>query len=220
MLKRAFDIAASLIGLVLASPLLAVIAAWIKLDSPGPVFHRGVRVGRFGRPFRIFKFRSMVVDAEALGASSTTSEDARITRAGRFVRRWKLDEIPQLLNVLMGDMSLVGPRPQVPWAVALYTDQQKRLLSVRPGITDEASIQFRNEGEILRGHPDPDAAYLELIAPEKIRLGLEYVDRHSFLGDLKIVLKTLAAVAGMGPDETTPAARASESRQEETHVAA
>jgi lipopolysaccharide/colanic/teichoic acid biosynthesis glycosyltransferase len=130
-------------------------------------------------------------------SSSTSEEDTRITRSGKFLRKWKLDEIPQLINVLLGNMSLVGPRPQVPWAVRLYTDQQKRLLDVRPGITDEASIRFRNEGEILRGYPDPDAAYLDLIAPEKIRLGLAYVDGHSFFVDLKIIAKTLAAIAGV-----------------------
>lgn len=196
-MKRAFDILLSLAGLAAALPLFLAIATWIKLDSPGPVFYRGRRVGRRGRPFRIFKFRSMVADAEKLGASSTSDDDARITRPGKFIRRWKLDELPQLINVLVGDMSLVGPRPQVPWAVELYTEEQKRLLDVRPGITDEASIRFRNEGEILRGYPDPDAAYLELIAPEKVRLGLAYVDEHSFLGDLRIILKTIAAMLGL-----------------------
>jgi len=193
-MKRTFDIFSSLCGLLLISPVLAVIAVWIKLDSRGPVFYRGLRVGRYGRPFRILKFRTMVVDAEKLGASSTKEDDPRITRSGAFLRRFKFDELPQLWNVLVGEMSLVGPRPQVQWAVDLYSNEEKRLLNVRPGITDYASLKFRNEGEILKGADDPDEAYLRLIAPEKIRLGLWYVEHRSLWIDLRILWATVASV--------------------------
>jgi lipopolysaccharide/colanic/teichoic acid biosynthesis glycosyltransferase len=173
------------------APLLAYIALRIKLDSPGPAFYRGERIGLHGKKFRIYKFRTMVVDAENFGASSTAADDPRITRCGAWLRRYKLDELPQLINVLWGDMSLVGPRPQVAWAVAQYTARERKLLNVRPGITDEASIKFRHESEILRGSPDPDKTYLELIAPEKIRLGLHYVDHHSLWTDICILAKTV-----------------------------
>lgn len=197
MAKRLFDIVVSLAGLIVLGLPLVCIAIAIKLDSAGPVFYRGQRVGRGGRLFRIYKFRSMIVDAESKGGSSTAADDQRITQVGRFVRRYKLDELPQLINVLLGDMSLVGPRPQVAWAVALYTDRERALLNVRPGITDYASIKFRNEAEILRGSPDPDKAYLELIAPEKIRLGLEYVAHPSLWTDLRILSTTLLCLLNL-----------------------
>jgi lipopolysaccharide/colanic/teichoic acid biosynthesis glycosyltransferase len=199
-MKRSIDVCLSLLGLFAACPVLLVLAALIKLDSRGPVFYRGVRVGRHGRPFRIFKFRTMVVNAEQLGASSSADDDPRLTRVGRFLRRYKFDEVPQLLNVLLGHMSLVGPRPQVQWAVDLYSEQERQLLSVRPGITDYASIRFRNEGEILRGSADPDRDYLEKIAPEKMRLALEYVRNRSLWIDTKIVLATVWAVLGGNPE--------------------
>jgi lipopolysaccharide/colanic/teichoic acid biosynthesis glycosyltransferase len=194
MAKRAFDLSISLMGLVLLVPLFLVVAVLIKLDSPGSVFYRGVRVGLLGKPFRIFKFRTMVQDPDQDGASSTPEGDARITRVGRFLRKYKLDELPQLINVLKCEMSLVGPRPQVPWAMALYSEQERELLRVRPGITDYASLQFANEGELLRGSTDPDKDYLEKIHPEKMRLGLEYVRTRSFLVDCKLVLQTLLAI--------------------------
>jgi len=202
MLKRGFDFVAALLGLLVLSPLLALFALLIKISSPGPVFYRGVRVGRFGITFRIFKFRSMVQNAETLGGSSTPEDDPRVTGIGRFLRRYKLDELPQLLNVLSGDMSFVGPRPQVPWAVELYTQEERdQIFKIRPGITDYASIRFRNESEILRGSPDPDKDYMEKIHPEKMRLSLEYVRRQSLWLDLEIVAKTLVAVAfGPRPD--------------------
>lgn len=193
-MKRTFDIFSSLCGILLISPVLVVIAVWIKFDSRGPIFYRGLRVGRYGRPFRILKFRTMVVDAENLGGSSTKEDDPRITRVGAFLRRFKFDELPQLGNVLVGEMSLVGPRPQVQWAVDLYSGEEKRLLDVRPGITDYASLKFRNEGEILKGADDPDEAYLRLIAPEKIRLGLWYVDHRNLWVDLRILWATVASV--------------------------
>ena len=165
-----------------------------SIESAGPVFYRGVRAGRYGKAFRIFKFRTMVEDADKIGGPSSSADDPRITRVGNFLRRYKLDELPQLLNVVKGEMSLVGPRPEVLQEVLLYTEEEKRLLEVRPGITDWASIRFRNEGEILRGSADPHAAYREKIRPEKIRLGLEYVERRSFLTDCKIIVRTLKAI--------------------------
>jgi lipopolysaccharide/colanic/teichoic acid biosynthesis glycosyltransferase len=194
ILKRLFDLTASVIGLALLLPVLAILALALKLDSPGPVFYRGLRAGRFGKAFRIFKYRTMVVDAHKLGGPSSSADDPRITRMGGLLRRYKLDELPQLLNVLKGEMSLVGPRPEVVEEVLLYTAEEKGLLEVRPGITDWASIRFRNEGEILRGSSDPHAAYREKIRPEKIRLGLEYVRSRSFMTDFKIILKTLKAI--------------------------
>ncbi len=191
MVKRAFDIVFSATVLVMLAPLMAAIAMLIKLGSHGPVFYCGERVGLAGKRFRIFKFRTMAVNADKIGGSSTPEDDPRITRIGRFLRKHKLDELPQFLNVLMGDMSMVGPRPQVAWAVDLYTEEEKALLSVRPGITDYASIKFHNEGEILRGSPDPDQFYLEHLAPEKTRLGLVYVRNHSLPIDCWIILMTL-----------------------------
>jgi len=184
MLKPLFDIGVSFVGLVLLSPFLIIIGLLIKIDSKGPIFYKGIRVGRFGKPFKILKFRTMVVDAESIGGTSTPDDDPRITRVGRFLRKYKLDEFPQLINVLRGEMSLVGPRPQVPWAVRFYGDEEKVLLSVRPGITDYASIKFSNEGEILHGAKNPDKNYLEKIAPEKLKLGLQYVKERSFWVDL------------------------------------
>jgi len=173
---------------------LAAVAVAMKMESSGPVFYRGVRAGRDGKPFRIFKFRTMVEDAERLGSASTPGDDLRVTRVGRFLRQYKLDELPQLINVVRGEMSLVGPRPQVPWAVELYTEDEKSILSVRPGITDAASIRFRNEGEILRGSANPDKDYFEKIHPEKMRLSLEYVRTQSFALDCKILWQTIVAV--------------------------
>ncbi len=193
-MKRLFDGMISTIGLIVLAPVLVAAAVAIKVESAGPVFYRGLRAGRYGRPFRIFKFRTMVMNADKIGGPSSSADDPRITRVGGFLRRYKLDELPQLLNVLRGEMSLVGPRPEVLQEVLLYTEEEKRLLEVRPGITDWASIRFRNEGEILRGSADPHAAYRKKIRPEKIRLGLEYVERRSFLTDCKIIVSTLKAI--------------------------
>ena len=193
-MKRWFDLILSLLGLIVLAPVFAAVAAAIKIESAGPVFYRGVRAGRYGKAFRIFKFRTMVEDADKIGGPSSSADDPRITRVGNFLRRYKLDELPQLLNVVKGEMSLVGPRPEVLQEVVLYTEEEKRLLEVRPGITDWASIRFRDEGEILRGSADPHAAYREKIRPEKIRLGLEYVEGRSFLIDCKIIFRTLKAI--------------------------
>jgi len=193
-MKRVFDIVFSTIGLIFFSPLLLILAFMIKKEDGGPIFYRGVRVGRYGKLFRIFKFRTMVVNAEKIGGSSTADDDPRITKIGKFIRKYKLDELPQLINVLKGEMSFVGPRPQVPWAVELYSEEEKLLITVRPGITDYASIKFKNESEILKGSEDPDRTYLEKIAPEKLRLGLEYVKNSSLWTDIKIIFATIKAV--------------------------
>ena len=192
--KRVFDFTLASAALVVLSPLLAVVGLAIKLDSTGPVFYRGARVGLNGKRFRMLKFRSMIVNAEAVGGSSTPDDDPRVTKVGRFLRGAKLDELPQLINVLKGDMSFVGPRPQVQWAVDRYTPEERLVLTVRPGITDYASLRFANEGEILKGSTDPDRDYMEKIHPEKMRLSLEYVRSRSFATDLAIIGRTLGAV--------------------------
>jgi lipopolysaccharide/colanic/teichoic acid biosynthesis glycosyltransferase len=192
MLKRLFDVVVASLALLVLAPLFALVAILIKLDSRGPVFYRGVRVGRFGRPFRIYKFRTMVADAEKLGPSSTAADDPRITRVGRWLRRFNLDELPQFINVLKGEMSIVGPRPQVPWAVELYPEEERKLvLSVRPGITDWATLWIRDEGALLKGSRDPDRDYLEKIDPIKRRLQIVYVQNRSLWMDLQIMVLTL-----------------------------
>lgn len=198
-LKRAIDIVFALSGLIILSPLLIALGVWVALSSPGGIFYSGIRIGRAGVPFRMLKFRTMLPNAKHIGASSTAADDPRVTPAGRFLRRFKLDELPQLVNVLTGQMSFVGPRPQVEWAVKLYTPEERELLAVRPGVTDFASLRFRNEGEILKGSSDPDRDYLEKIAPEKIRLGLYYVRNYSFVTDAKVVVATLLALVGIDP---------------------
>ena len=189
-LKRLFDIAASAIGLLLLAPVLLGIAIWIKRDSPGPVFFRQERIGRHGQPFRIYKFRSMRQDNA--GLQITVGEDARITRSGRFIRAYKLDELPQLINVLRGDMSLVGPRPEVPRYVALYpADVRAEVLSVRPGITDLASVQYRSESTLLAQSSNPEQTYVDTILPAKLALCRQYVRERSFWLDLHIIGMTL-----------------------------
>ena len=194
MLKRAFDFVSSLLGLIVVSPVLMTIAILIKKEDGGRVFYRGVRIGRFGKPFRIFKFRTMVVNAEKMGGPSTADDDPRITKMGRFVRKFKLDELPQLINVLKGEMSIVGPRPEVQMYVDMFTEEERAILSVRPGITDWASIWNPDEGAILAGSPDPEKTYIEKIRPEKIRLQLKYVRERSFWNDLKIIAQTIITV--------------------------
>ncbi len=218
MTKRMFDLTVSVVGLVALSPLLLITSILIKLDSPGPIFYRGVRVGRFGKRFRIFKFRTMVENAEGIGASSTAEDDPRITSLGRFLRRHKLDELPQLINVLLGDMSLVGPRPQVPWAVALYSEQEKAVLRVRPGITDFAAVKYSNEGEILRGSSDPDQDYLEKIHPTKMSMSLEYLRQQSLWLDCKILVKTLSTLLFATDEGSSSIAGESRSAPQPTHT--
>lgn len=191
MLKRTFDIVASAIGLFVFSPLLVPVIAWVKIDSAGPVFYRGRRAGRGNVPFGIFKFRSMVVNAEQLGGSSTSGEDPRVTRSGRFIRRYKIDELSQLINVILGDMSLVGPRPEITAYTDQYSGEHLEILAVRPGITDWASIWNADEGGVLAGAKDPDRAYELLIQPTKLQLQLRYVRTRTFFSDLKIIFYTL-----------------------------
>ena len=197
MAKRLFDILASGLGLLLLSPLLLGVALWIKWDSPGPVMFRQERVGRFGKPFFIHKFRSMRVDAPSLGPQITIGDDPRITRSGRFIRRSKIDELPQLWDVLRGEMSLVGPRPEVPRYVAMYPPELREIvLSVRPGITDPASLAFRNESELLAAAADPEREYVEVVMPAKLRLSAACVQRSSLLGELRLILATLGLWRG------------------------
>lgn len=193
MTKRVFDLLFSSFGILLLSPILLITATAIKLFDKGPVFYKAPRVGKEGKIFRMIKFRTMSMGADK-GSSSTKSDDPRITKPGAFLRKYKLDEIPQLFNVFLGEMSLVGPRPQIKWAVDLYSEEEKKILAVRPGITDYASIKFHNEGEILKGAADPDKAYMELIHPEKMRLQLEYVRNVSIFTDLKIIIITVKRI--------------------------
>lgn len=196
MAKRIFDFTFALVGLIVTSLIFALVAILIKLESKGAVFYRGIRVGRYGKPFRIFKFRSMVQDAERIGASSTGDSDARVTRCGRIIRKFKLDELSQLINVLIGDMSLVGPRPEVQKFVDMYMEEEKEILTVRPGITDWSSIKFHNEGEIIEasGIKNADEAYALLIRPEKLRLQLKYVRERNLWVDIKIIISTVLTI--------------------------
>lgn len=190
-MTRAFDFLAALLGLVVLSPALMLVALLVKLEDRGPVFYRQVRVGRGGVPFRIWKFRTMAVDADRKGGAITVGADPRITRVGARLRRWKLDELPQLLNVVAGDMGLVGPRPEVPRYVALYTEAQRKVLDLRPGITDLASIAYRDENDLLAAQPDPEAHYIGAVLPDKIRINLAYAGRASLWRNLKVIFATL-----------------------------
>lgn len=195
MSKRIFDWLASGLGLVLLAPLLIVLAVWIKLDSPGPVFFRQERVGKDGKLFRIHKFRTMVTDAEKRGLQITVGADARVTRVGQWLRKYKLDELPQLIDVWLGRMSLVGPRPEVPRYVACYPAHvREKVLSVRPGITDKASIEFKDENEILGRAVDPNKAYIEEVLPIKLAYYLEYIQTQSMLGDIRLIFRTFTAL--------------------------
>ncbi|NQU35622.1 MAG: sugar transferase [Bacteroidetes bacterium] len=194
MVKRLFDIVFSLISLLITFPLFLIMIFWIKIDSKGTVFYRGIRIGKNGKTFKIFKFRSMVFDADKMGGSSTSAEDRRITASGRFIRKWKLDELAQLINVLKGDMSLVGPRPEVKEFVDLYNEKEMKILTIRPGITDWASIWNSNEGGVLEGAIDADAVYLEVIRPIKLELQLYYSETYNFYKDLKILFCTVYKV--------------------------
>lgn len=192
--KRVMDIVLSACALAILWPLLLLIALAIWIDDPGPVFYRQVRVGRNGKTFRIFKFRSMVMDADKKGLAITVGRDSRITRVGAVLRKTKLDELAQLLNVFLGQMSFVGPRPEVPKYVELYTPYQRQVLLVRPGITDYASIAYRNENDLLAGAPNPEAMYIEQIMPDKIELNMKYLREISPLADIRLILKTIVAV--------------------------
>jgi lipopolysaccharide/colanic/teichoic acid biosynthesis glycosyltransferase len=203
-LKRPIEFVVALSLLLILSPLYLIIALLVFLGDRHHVLYKGRRVGRGGSEFDMLKFRTMRVDADQVGPSSTSNDDPRITRVGHALRRTKLDELPQLWNVVRGEMSLVGPRPQVRWAVDLYTAEERTLLTVRPGITDFASLAFRNEGEILAGSTDPDNDYLKLIAPGKTQLGLLYIKDLSFANDFRIIVATIMAVLGKDPDWCLP----------------
>jgi lipopolysaccharide/colanic/teichoic acid biosynthesis glycosyltransferase len=185
---------ASGFGLLVLSPLFLLLAIWIKCDSKGPVFYRQVRVGRNNRDFRLYKFRSMRVGSDKKGLITIGGHDPRVTRSGYFIRKYKLDELPQLINVFAGDMSLVGPRPEVRKYVDMYTPEQMHVLNVRPGVTDMASIRYRNENELLEQVDDPDRYYVDVIMQDKLRLNLEYVRRNSFWFDLKLIFETFREI--------------------------
>ena len=194
VLKRAMDIVISGGALLVIWPVLLLIALAIKIDDPGPVFYRQVHVGKDGKEFRIFKFRTMIVDADKKGLQITVGKDNRITRIGRLLRKTKLDELAQLINVFVGEMSFVGPRPEVPRYVNLYTPYQRQVLLVRPGITDYASIAYRNENDMLEGAEDPDRMYIDVIMPDKIELNMKYLREISPLADIRLILSTIVAV--------------------------
>ena len=189
-MKRIFDIVASGFGLLVMSPVFLILAIWIKLDSKGPVFYRQVRVGRKNRDFRIFKFRSMRVGADKMGLITVGGHDPRVTRSGYFIRKYKLDEFPQLINVFIGDMSLVGPRPEVRKYVDLYTSEQMQVLDVRPGVTSLASIRYRNENELLEKVEDSDQYYINVVMQDKLAIYLEYIRNVSFGYDIRLVFQT------------------------------
>jgi lipopolysaccharide/colanic/teichoic acid biosynthesis glycosyltransferase len=194
VIKRLFDFVAAGAGLLILLPVFAVVAILIKLDSPGPVFFRQQRIGRRFRPFFIYKFRTMVKDAPQRGGAITFDRDARVTRLGSLLRNSNIDELPQLFNVLRGDMSLVGPRPEVKEYVELFRQHYEVILGVRPGMTDPASVMYRHEAEILSQTEDPEKLYRERVLPEKLRLGLEYINRRSFWHDVGLILRTLGAI--------------------------
>ena len=191
---RFFDFILGLVGLVVLAPIFIVLAIWIKIDSKGPVFYKQVRVGQNGVDFGLFKFRSMVVDADKKGLITVGGRDPRITRSGYFIRKYKLDELPQLINVLVGDMSLVGPRPEVRKYVDLYTDEQQKVLSVKPGITDYASIEYMDENEILGKSSDPEKTYIEDIMPEKIKYNMKYINNKNLFEYFKIIFLTVLKI--------------------------
>ena len=193
-LKRTFDILFSSIGLLILLPVFLVMAVWIKADSEGPVFYRQVRVGMHGKLFRIFKFRSMRLGSDKASQITIGERDSRITRSGIIIRKYKLDELPQLINVFTGDMSFVGPRPEVPKYVDLYTEAQRHVLDVRPGITDMASIKYINENELLGKANNPEDYYIHTIMPDKLSINLEYVKNNSFMDDVTIIFKTLSKI--------------------------
>lgn len=192
--KRLFDFLLSALGIILLAPILVVVGILVKSSSRGPILFRQQRVGKDGKLFWILKFRTMVEGAEYAGTSITPSSDPRVTRLGLFLRTWKLDELPQLWNVLIGEMSLVGPRPEVPLYVVAYTSEQRQVLKVRPGITDPASLRYRDEGGVLQRSPDPELLYREKILPEKLSLNLQYLKDISFARDASLVLATVKSV--------------------------
>lgn len=222
MVKRSFDLLVAIVGLVLLSPVLLVVGILIKLDSPGRVFYKGDRIGKDGVPFRIFKFRTMVVNADRMGSALTHGGDPRVTRVGRMLRGWKIDEIPQLINVLRGEMSLVGPRPESPGYVEHYTPEQRQVLRVKPGITGLTQVKFRHEETLLSRYTDREEAYIRTIMPQKLALDLEYIENRALLLDMWLILQTFLCLF-QADDPTEPSlpvkARPISEKQSPTQVA-
>ena len=192
--KRTFDIVACVMAVLLLFPLWLCVGLLVACGSKGGAFYRQTRVGRNGKEFKLLKFRTMRQDADRIGGLITVGDDCRVTRIGKFLRKYKLDELPQFLNIIKGDMSIVGPRPEVPKYVALYNERQRRVLSVRPGLTDYASIEYISENELLAQSPDPDKTYIEEIMPAKLELNLKYIDNQSVMEDLRLIFKTLFSI--------------------------
>lgn len=193
-MKRLFDVIMSLIGLILLCPIFALLAIWIKLDSKGPIFYKQVRVGFKNKDFKLFKFRSMRVGADKKGLITVGGRDPRVTKSGYYIRKYKLDEFPQLINVLIGDMSIVGPRPEVRRYVEMYTLEQMHVFDAKPGITDLASIRYRNENDLLEKVDNPEKYYIEVIMQDKLRINLEYVAKRTFCFDIALIFRTLFAI--------------------------
>ena len=194
LFKRVFDFFSSLIGIIILSPLLLIVSIIIKFSSKGPIFFKQIRVGKNEKEFAILKFRTMVTDAEKLGKQITVGRDPRITPIGHFLRKYKLDELPQLFNVLLGEMSLVGPRPEVPRYTKYYSEEQKNVLKVKPGITDYASIKYSDENSLLGESDNPEGIYINQVMPDKLRINLEYIERRSVFEDFKVILLTFAKI--------------------------
>lgn len=190
-MKRLFDITASFFGIIILSPLLIFIGLWVGLSSKGGVFYKQIRVGRNNKDFKLYKFRSMRVNSDKQGLLTVGSKDSRITKAGYFIRKYKIDELPQLFNVLKGDMSFVGPRPEVRRYVDLYSKEQMKVLSVRPGITDPASIKYRNENDLLSSANNPEEYYIQYIMPDKLKINIDYINKRTFFKDIKIIFQTI-----------------------------
>ena len=190
-MKRLFDITASFFGIIILSPLLIFIGLWVGLSSKGGVFYKQIRVGKNNKDFKLYKFRSMRVNSDKQGLLTVGSKDSRITKAGYFIRKYKIDELPQLFNVLKGDMSFVGPRPEVRRYVDLYSKEQMKVLSVRPGITDPASIKYRNENDILSSQSNPEEYYIQHIMPDKLKINIDYINTKTFIKDIKIIFQTI-----------------------------
>lgn len=190
-MKRLFDITASFFGIIILSPLLIFIGLWVGLSSKGGVFYKQIRVGKNNKDFKLYKFRSMRVNSDKQGLLTVGSKDSRITKAGYFIRKYKIDELPQLFNVLKGDMSFVGPRPEVRRYVDLYSKEQMKVLSVRPGITDPASIKYRNENDLLSSANNPEEYYIQYIMPDKLKINIDYINNRTFFKDIKIIFQTI-----------------------------
>ena len=190
-MKRLFDITASFFGILILSPLLIFIGLWVGLSSKGGVFYKQIRVGKNNKDFKLYKFRSMRVNSDKQGLLTVGSKDSRITKAGYFIRKYKIDELPQLFNVLKGDMSFVGPRPEVRRYVDLYSEEQMKVLSVRPGITDPASIKYRNENDLLSSASNPEQYYIQHIMPDKLKINIDYINTRTFFKDIKIIFQTI-----------------------------